>query len=973
MRHGGSKMTGSASPTRTKARLENALRANRAFSKLPDDALERLAAKGETLHLDVGKKLFRNASSSDEEYYYFVLEGRLNVISNMSLEPLSSEPSPDFCSTLTDYITYLSKGDCFSDAYLQKHKESQHIKIDCIAGMPTVLFRVARPVLADFLLAYPEWSKEQEHNNRLIRNHFQSQQVPTRRMVQDFFLRNNLFLASTLRVVQLDICLNCESCMKACAKRHGTARFSRNGLQLGKLLIPFGCNQCVHQACIEACSIGAITKDETTGLMHISRKCIGCGECAKACSFNGISLIEVPYSVDDFETPLPQCDALGKTNLPGLYVVGDVAGESLIKPSINAGKRSVFSIRKSSRAKSPKSDLDVVIVGAGPAGLAAALECKDLGLRYVMIEKNRFAATIRSYPAGKHIMAEPASLSNQSRLWFEDTTREDLLDKWNRIVQEDQLALVENTPVTKIIKAPDGMYQILAGEKSYQAPNVVLAIGMRGSPRKLGVEDECGPRFCYELENPVDFRGKHILVIGGGDSAVEAACSLAEVAGTTVTLSYRRDRFFRLKTKNRNRLKQLEEQGEIKVILNSKLQHVKSNQVALNSGDKNLIIKNDIIFAMVGSDPPSSFLEQTGIRVLKPGSKEMAAFAASRGTRQLSSKCDGCSAYSYRACVQACPTKALVQITPSELFFDDQGDQTNHRAHFSGMSFLEGIREHRALKHDRRAFPWYGIMIMILLAALGIESFLRHTMPERSLQAIWHTLNEIESQQIGFGSGKGLGHWFGYIGTGLMLLTLLYPLQSRLGWFRRIVARNKLLSLHIWVGFAGATLVTYHSMFSLDRWVGIACISMWLVIVSGAIGRYLYTRVHSGLGLVDWEKQSLEHKRRFAESRLNGSKWRQKIDHHPVSLLGMLWRDCFDCLWIFWMKLFGLRHIESRRERRETIKFLKDWRHNQRLRGYLKQAEKMLSHWNLIHAILTIIMFAFAIVHITYGLLYKAV
>jgi hypothetical protein len=213
-----------------------------------------------------------------------------------------------------------------------------------------------------------------------------------------------------------------------------------------------------------------------------------------------------------------------------------------------------------------------------------------------------------------------------------------------------------------------------------------------------------------------------------------------------------------------------------------------------------------------------------------------------------------------------------------------------------------------------------------------------------------------------------------------MLLTVFYPLRTRLGLMKRWGAQSDWLTVHLWVGFIGATLVTYHSVFKLDRWVGISCLAMWIVIASGAIGRYLYGLVHSGIGLVELEQSAMKrHSEVVARHRTTSHAVRvltgdfETPPTHRGILVVMLWLELRDAAVLLWLRLFGLTHIENPEVRKLTLRFLADWSAHRRNRHYLESATRMLRRWNWVHIILTIVMFAVAGVHITYGWLYKAV
>ncbi len=371
-----------------------------------------------------------------------------------------------------------------------------------------------------------------------------------------------------------------------------------------------------------------------------------------------------------------------------------------------------------------------------------------------------------------------------------------------------------------------------------------------------------------------------------------------------------------------------------------------------------------------------SLLDRAGLPAILPGSKEMTAHVAARGNHKVAIKCDNCAGYPDRACEHACPTSSLVEIAPQNLFFT-RGDERS----YSGVAFTEGVAEHKARtsQQSRGASAIVAAVLVFALVVVGLESFLRRVLPEHSAAGMLRSWLGI-TDPIWFKSGRGFGHWLGYVGTGFMLATLFYPLRTRLGVLKSWGVQSTWLTVHLWAGFIGATLVTYHAAFKLDRWVALACYAMWTVVLSGTIGRYLYGTIHSGIGLAEFEREALRRNTPWQvtagqlRGRGVGILTAQAERPGPIytELFVMLWHELRDFAILLWLRFFGLSHL-PRGARRSTLRYLSDVSLHRRTRRNLESARRLLRYWNWVHIVLTIAMFVLSGFHITYGFMYKAV
>jgi len=364
-------------------------------------------------------------------------------------------------------------------------------------------------------------------------------------------------------------------------------------------------------ACVDACPEG-----DVIGLVHGKGRlvnpshCIGHGACKAACPVDAITLV---FGTEKRGVDIPMVKPNFETNVPGIFIAGELGGMGLIGNAVEQGRQAMEAIHAKVSGKSGP-DLDVVIVGAGPAGISATLGAAAHDLRYVTVDQETMGGTVAHFPRGKIVMTRPVHLPIIGAVKLSETTKEALMELWQGIVEKTGIRMSYQERVETVTPITNG-FEVKTSKATYQTKTVLLAIGRRGTPRKLGVAGEDQPKVVYRLIDPEQYRNQHVLVVGGGDSALEAAWSIAEVEGTTVTLSYRGEGFSRSKPKNRDKMQSAAEAGGLKVMLKSNVQNIGERTVTMEQEGTVSEMPNDAVIVCAGGVLPTPFLKEIGISV----------------------------------------------------------------------------------------------------------------------------------------------------------------------------------------------------------------------------------------------------------------------------------------------------------------------------------------------------------------------
>jgi len=370
-----------------------------------------------------------------------------------------------------------------------------------------------------------------------------------------------------------------------------------------------GCGACI-KACPEMPAHTVLGLMDSKATLVSPTSCIGHGACRTACPVDAITLVfgSARRGVD-----LPRVSPWFETNVPGVYVAGELGGMGLIRNAIEQGRQAVAQI-VARRPRGKGEMLDLIIVGAGPAGFSASLAALQAKLRFKTIEQESLGGCVFQYPRGKIVMTQPATLPIVGAFKLTLTSKEELLRFWQEAQRRTGLEINCNEQVLEVVSDGRG-FTVRTTRAEYRAATVLLAVGRRGTPRKLGIPGEDLSKVTYRLIEAEQYAGRRVLVVGGGDSALEAAASLAE-ADARVTLSYRGDAFQRAKVRNRQRVDAAVGGGQLKVLLQSEVKAITPERVAIVRQGRGLEIPNDAVIVNAGGVLPTEFLKSIGIEVV---------------------------------------------------------------------------------------------------------------------------------------------------------------------------------------------------------------------------------------------------------------------------------------------------------------------------------------------------------------------
>ena len=366
--------------------------------------------------------------------------------------------------------------------------------------------------------------------------------------------------------------------------------------------------------CVEVCPeeiVIGIRDGQATAIAPA--RCIGHGLCERACPVDAIQLV---FGSEKRGVDIPRIKGNFETNVDGVYIVGELGGMGLIWNAFEQGRQCIEGILKEKRT-TPSDAHDLLIVGCGPAGLSASVHALHNKINFLTIEKEaEFGGTVRTYPRKKLVLTNPIKVPGYGKLNFSEIIKEDLVDIWDDILSKTGLSVNLQETVQAITPTQDKCFQVQTTKNTYKTRRVIIAIGRRGIPRKLGVPGEDAGNVAYSLRDPEHFTNNKITVVGGGDSAVEAALALADQPGNNVAISYRKANFSRCKAANQDRIRDAIDNGAITPLLETNLKEISSDQISYVDATGNLHSRdNEFVFVFIGGELPTPFLKSFGVEI----------------------------------------------------------------------------------------------------------------------------------------------------------------------------------------------------------------------------------------------------------------------------------------------------------------------------------------------------------------------
>ncbi len=539
-------------------------------------------------------------------------------------------------------------------------------------------------------------------------------------------------------------------------------------------------NTCIGSlSCIKVCPEGDILGivDGRAALV-VAANCIGHSRCELECPVGAIKLV---FGTSERGLDLPEVDEFFETNRAGVHIIGELGGMGLIKNAVRQGLQ-VGRRFKSILAPLAAGQVHATIVGAGPAGIAASLAMKEAGLSFVLLDQGTsLGGTIANYPRQKLVMTETVDLPYYGTFGKPLISKESLMEMFAEALKKAAIRIYHSVKVTGI-SGDDGSFEVLTDKGKIKCQKVVLAIGRMGTPRKLEVPGEDLPKVTYLLLHPEQYAGKKVLVVGGGDSALEIAQMVAAEEGTEVSISYRSPAFGRAKQRNKDGIENLIRDGRVNALMSSNVVSIHPDKVVLDVAGTREEIANDYVVINVGGVLPTEFLKSLGVSI-------------QRHVGQAIEK----------------PKRKKTVSTTSRVLSDENTEERQRIRLGTALAAL-------------------GVLILAGLWYVGRNYY---WLPPA--QRVYSPLHKALKP------GGPWGHGIGVVATVVMLSNFLLPLRKH---WRRLKGKKSIrhwLTFHVFVGVMSPLVILFHSAFGSNNMVATLCYSSLICVVgTGLVGRFLF-------------------------------------------------------------------------------------------------------------------------------------
>jgi thioredoxin reductase/Pyruvate/2-oxoacid:ferredoxin oxidoreductase delta subunit len=660
-------------------------------------------------------------------------------------------------------------------------------------------------------------------------------------------------------------------------------------------------------SCLNACPEGDILAmvGHAAQLVRADH-CIGHGHCAAECPVQAIRLV---FGTAERGIDLPQVDEHFESSRPGVHLVGELGGMGLIKNAMRQG----LLVGGRLAEVTPAGGL-VVVIGAGPAGLATAMALKAKGVAHRLLEQGSVGGTVFHYPRHKVVMTESIELPQVGSFGKSRISKEELLEGWHRIIAEVGLTVEEGIKLTGL-GGDDGHFQVLTSAGPIEAAKVVLAIGRRGTPRALGVPGEELEKVVYGLTDPEQYQGSRVLVVGGGDAAVEAAAQLAAESDAEVTISYRNAEFRSCREANRTRIAALVASGRIRPLLPSTVVAIEPGAVRLEAGGVPVRIANDFVIASIGGELPAAFLATLGVSMRRFHGEAPGTVATAPGA-------------------QPAPPSAAAQA------------------------------DRRRILRYRVIFVLLGAAVLTWLVSKGWTYY-----PLSKVARRHHPLH------MALRSAGAWGHGVGIAASAVLLSNFVLMIRKRARALNGLGDIRTWLDFHVFVGFLSPLVIAFHAAFQLNSGLaGWTYLALAVVVATGMVGRFVYGLVpaHGGDRYDEMEALAVDFQRlrTFAAPELEHTPAGKELlgrATEPVtsgSLLALFVRLPFEMLWLR-ARLWSLRReiLEPAHypDLRRAVLRLAELRWQLR---FYKSLKRLLRGWRLFHVTLAVLLVVTLAAHV---------